>query len=426
MIIMYIRYFLDVLPMEALEKYSYIPKVERRFDIDWLRMISIVLVFFYHSSLIFGSDTWIINNADTTQHVVRLMTLGTGLILPLFFVIAGMSSFYALNYVKAGTYTLMRAIRLMVPFIIGIFTHIPVQVYLDAISSGAIPAMGFFEFYGTILFKNGIYDFGGAFPLLGNHLWFLVILFVYSLVLIGPFFLLRREKAYNGLLKVTSFLAKPGVIFTFVLPVILVEQIHTYFGTPLGLLGGYTFTTYILFYFIGFLIASNENFKESIEKQIIPALIGAVAFGVSMIVLIYVGTYGAGYWDAVYWVLYPIYGWCIVILTMGLGSKFLNKNNKARKFTNELVMPFFILHQTVIVVIGFYVIQLSLSMMVKYLIIVSSSLGIIIILLLIIKYLNPLRVLFGMRWKKGLLQRKPKVDATSQTVDTAQITEEKI
>jgi hypothetical protein len=352
------------------------------------------------------------------------MTLGTGLILPLFFVIAGMSSFYALNYVKAGTYTLMRAIRLMVPFIIGIFTHIPVQVYLDAISSGAITGVSFFEFYRTILFQNGIYDFGGAFPLLGNHLWFLMLLFVYSLILIGPFVLLRREKTYNGLLKVTSFLAKPGVIFTFALPVILFEQIHTYYGTPLGLLGGYTFTTYILFYYIGFLIASNENFKESIEKQIIPALIGVVAFGVSMIVLIYVGTYGAGYWDPVYWVLYPIYGWCLVILTLGLGSKFMNKNSKARKFLNELVMPFFILHQTVIVVIGFFIIQLSLPMMVKYLIIVSSSLGIIVILLLIIKYLNPLRVLFGMRWKKGLLQRKPKVEATSQSADISETTAE--
>ncbi|NPD90389.1 MAG: acyltransferase [Asgard group archaeon] len=411
--------------MEPLEKFSYIPKVERRFDLDWLRMISIVLVFFYHSALIFGSETWIINNTETSMHIARCMSLGTGLILPLFFVIAGMSSFYALNYVKAGTYTLMRAIRLMVPFIIGIFTHIPVQVYLDAVSSGVITGVSFFEFYGTILFNNGIYDFGGAFPLLGNHLWFLVLLFVYSLILIGPFFLLRRENTYNGLLKVTSFLAKPGVIFTFVLPVIIVEQIHTHFGTPLGLLGGYTFTTYILFYFIGFLIASNENFKESIEKQIIPALIGVMAFGVSMMVLIYVGTYGANYWDAVYWVLYPIYGWCSVVLTMGLGIKFLNKNNKARKFMNELVMPFFILHQTVIVVIGFYIIQLSLPMMVKYLIIVSSSLAIIGILLVIIRYLNPLRVLFGMRWKKGLLQRKPKVEAVSQTADTSEITEEK-
>lgn len=389
-------------------------------------MISIALVFFYHSSLIFGSENWVLNNAETSQHIAKCMTLGTGLILPLFFVIAGMSSFYALNYVKAGTYTLMRAIRLMVPFIIGIFTHIPVQVYLDEISSGAITGVSFFEFYGTILFQNGIYDIDpyGAFPLLGNHLWFLMILFVYSLILIGPFVLLRREKTYNGLLKVTSFLAKPGVIFTFVLPVILVEQIYTYFGTPLGLLGGYAFFTYIIFYFVGFIIASNENFKESIEKQIIPALIGVVAFGVSMIVLIYVGTYGANYWDPVYWVLYPIYGWCLVVFTLGLGSKFLNKNNKARKFLNELVMPFFILHQTVIVVIGFYIIQLSLPMMVKYLIIVSSSLGIIVILLLIIKYLNPLRFIFGMRWKKGLLRRTkekeiievdPKIEDTGTT-----------
>ncbi|NHJ48546.1 MAG: acyltransferase [Asgard group archaeon] len=414
--------------MEPLEDFSYIPKVERRFDLDWLRMISIVLVFFYHSSLIFASldDQWIIANAETSIHIERCMTLGTGLILPLFFVIAGMSTFYALNYVKAGKYTLLRAIRLLVPFFIGIFTHIPLQVFLYAKNNIDINYPGtFFQFYKEELF-HGIFGFGGAFPILGNHLWFLIILFVFSLILIGPFILLRREKSYNRLLNVTSFLAKPGVIFTFVLPVILVEQIHTHYGTPLGLLGGYTFTTYILFYFFGFLFASNEKFKKSIEKQIIPALIGVVAFGVSMLVLIYVGVYGKPYWDPVYWVLYPIYGWCLVILTLGLGSKFLNKNNKARKFSNELVMPFFILHQTVIVVIGFYVVELALPMIVEYLIIVSSSLAIIIILLLIIKYLNPLRVLFGMRWKKGLLQRKPKVEATSQSADTSQIPEEKI
>lgn len=92
--------------MEALEEFSYIPKVERRFDLDWLRIISILLVFFYHSSLIFATGPWSIKNTETSIHLVKWMQLGLGLILPLFFVIAGMSTFYALNYVKAGKYTL--------------------------------------------------------------------------------------------------------------------------------------------------------------------------------------------------------------------------------------------------------------------------------------------------------------------------------
>lgn len=348
-------------------------------------------------------------NAETSRYLSGVMSFGTAFVLPLFFVISGMSTFYALNFVSPGKYTALRAIRLLVPFVIGIFTHIPLQIYLASSLTESI-STSFFQFYRGQLF-DGIYEFGtGYFPVFGTHLWFLIILFLCSLLLIIPFVLLRKEEAQKGLQKTTSFLRKPGVIFTLVIPVILFEYLNLAIGSIIPRVGGYTMYTFILFYLFGYIIATDNKFKESIEKQIIPALILVITTAAVLAPILFLNydIYEmAGYHPLknVYFILNPLFGWSVVILLLGLGSKYFNKDNKARKFLNELVLPFYILHQTVLLIVGYYVIPLSLSTGIKYLIILSGSSAIIVTLLMIIKYINLLRFLFGMRWKKGLWSR---------------------
>ncbi|MFX0025092.1 MAG: hypothetical protein ACFE8M_01665 [Candidatus Hermodarchaeota archaeon] len=91
--------------------------------------------------------------------------------------------------------------------------------------------------------------------------------------------------------------------------------------------------------------------------------------------------------------------WSWLILILGLASKYLNFNLKSRKFLNEIVMPFYILHQTIIVIIGFFVIQTNLIILLEYLIISIVSFAITIALVLIIRKVNALRFLFGMSLK---------------------------
>lgn len=87
-------------------------------------------------------------------------------------------------------------------------------------------------------------------------------------------------------------------------------------------------------------------------------------------------------------------------MLFALGNKFLNKNNKARRYLNELVLPFYILHQTIIIAIGFFVIPLNLAIFTTYIIILGSAFVATSLLLLIIREENTLRFLFGMRIKK--------------------------
>ena len=89
---------------------------------------------------------------------------------------------------------------------------------------------------------------------------------------------------------------------------------------------------------------------------------------------------------------------------LGFGRRFLSFKHKLLGFSNELVLPFYILHQTIIVAITFFVVNLNLIAIEKYLIIILASFSTVSILLLPIRQFNVLRFLFGMRFKKGKRQ----------------------
>jgi len=287
----------------------------------------------------------------------------------------------------------------MIPFLFGLFTHISIQVYLDRVSHG-VPVGNFFEFYFTQYYV-GLYGYGGNFPWAGFHLWFLILLFIFSLVTVKPFVYLRKEENLKKISKVAIFFTKPGSLYLLIIPVLIIE-----FFNPLSILGkfgGYNLFSLLIFYIIGFFLASDKKFKESIEKHGLAALFIGI---VSMILLLVERLVIRN--DLLFWLLGLIYVWSWLIVILGLGSKYLNFNHKSRKFLNGIVMPFYVLHQTIIVIIGFFIVQLDSIILVKYLIISVVSFAIIIGLVLIIKQINILRFLFGMGLKKKkVMQERP-------------------
>jgi glucan biosynthesis protein C len=78
-------------------------------------------------------------------------------------------------------------------------------------------------------------------------------------------------------------------------------------------------------------------------------------------------------------------------------------NNRFLAYANEAVLPFYILHQTVIITIGYYVVQWNIDIALKYLIIASTSFIVIMAVYeLLVRRFNVLRFLFGMKIKKTL------------------------
>jgi glucans biosynthesis protein C len=93
--------------------------------------------------------------------------------------------------------------------------------------------------------------------------------------------------------------------------------------------------------------------------------------------------------------------WSWIIFIVAMGMKYLDKESVYRKPLNESVLPFYILHQTVLLLIGYVVVQWQWSNWGKWAIIASSSMFVcILVYLMVIKPFNPMRFLFGMEKKK--------------------------
>jgi peptidoglycan/LPS O-acetylase OafA/YrhL len=94
--------------------------------------------------------------------------------------------------------------------------------------------------------------------------------------------------------------------------------------------------------------------------------------------------------------------WSWIALIIGFTRKYLNYTNSSLKYCNTLVYPFFILHQTVTIVLGYYVIDWGMSGMLEFLVIVVGTFVICSFLYeLLIKRINILRILFGLKWMKS-------------------------
>jgi len=395
-------------------------ELERRYDLDWLRVITIFLVFVYHCTKFFDDDPFNVKNnpIDFVNDTIPIMntqitaytSLLTAIGLPLFFIIAGMSAFYALGYmkkkeIKIRKYILLRFIRLIVPYIIGMLTFVALLVYLEYFNKEYISS-SFFQFYPN--YFSGVYGFGGNFSVIGHHLWFLVILFIFTLATIHLFSYLRREKFRSGFSKIASFFTKPFTIYLLPIPIFVMEIIHNLYLSFIPRIGGWDFFSYIFFLFYGFLFAYDKQFRLALKKNFIIAIIlGILSTGGLIFSNIY-------YFDTIWltpgfhnieimFILFRmIFAWSWLVVILVLGDKYLNKKSKIVKTLNKFVLPFYIIHFVVVSVVGFYIVKLDFLVISEFLLIFLISFVVIIPLLFLIRELNALRFIFGM----GITKKK--------------------
>ena len=199
-------------------------KVERSYELDWLRIVATILIFFFHCARIFNYGDWEIKNKEKDLGLSIFIWYVDFWVIPIFFIIAGMGTFYALGVRKEKEYIKERFNRLMIPLIIGIFTHLAIQVYLTRLNHNEFSG-SFFEFYFFHYF-NGIYmgpSSPGNFNLFGGHMWYLFFLFFYSLATLKLFIYLKKEENNDKLLTLGTFFNKPGALFLLVIPIFIME-----------------------------------------------------------------------------------------------------------------------------------------------------------------------------------------------------------
>jgi hypothetical protein len=373
-------------------------KADRQYYLDWLRGGAMFLLVFYHSGRLFDEEPWHIKNAveNLGIHVFnRILDVWQ---MPLFFLLAGASVWYSMGSRGAWGFAKERFLRLFVPLIFGMLIIVPPQVYMERIFDGDFTG-SFFAWYPHTF--HGTYSMGNAAGNLSwHHLWFLVYLFVFSMLLLPLFRYFRREERKALISRIAEFLIKPGAIFLPVVPLIVVNfflrRIYGY-GNQNLINDWANFLFYILVFFYGFMMVSDSRITQAIRRQTFSALGGAIIFlAIFALMQVDIMASTAHIYDSVY----AIDCWLWLMAIVGMGMRFLNFDNGLRRYASDAVLPVYILHQTLIIVIGFYVIQWNIPVVAKWFFVVTavflSSLGIYEV----VRRINVTRFLFGIKVRK--------------------------
>lgn len=383
--------------------------MKRIYYIDWLRISAIFIVFLFHSSHFFDPIYWHVKNPQTSQSVLLFLGFVNIWIMPLFFFLSGASALFGLKK-PFPKFAVGKITRLLVPLIIGALILIPPQKYVEAVSHNTFS--GSYMQFLPVYFGGRAFDYPMGFNAawigaLSYHLWFLGHLFIISLALFPLLRWISRNGSaiLNWLEKVTSFTG--GVILLF-LP-IAVERVLLKKHFP-EYTGWCDLIMYSLYFLLGFIFTIHEGLRKSLFRSRYVALAtGTVLFIVYIISFNVKGTFIYELFQNnkiyAYYAFQESAGalatWTWIIFIISMGMNYLDRESDYRHQLNEAVLPFYILHQTVLLLIGYIVVQWNWSSWGKWGIIASSSLFVcLLIYILVIRPYNSMRFLFGMEKHK--------------------------
>jgi surface polysaccharide O-acyltransferase-like enzyme len=368
---------------------------ERRSDLDWVRILAVLLLIPFHTARIFDTfETFYVKNGALSpwlSHVVIYFLNNWH--MPLLFLLAGASSWYALRFRSGGRYMAERLKRLLVPFVFGTLVVVPPQMYFALLHHAGAPG-SYLEYYPTFfqIRPPGMPDYTGV-GFTWGHLWFILNLFLISLVALPLFLSLKTKSGQRVTAGLAGFLERGPAILLLALPFpfvrFLLPQID---GKPVFI--------HLMVFVLGFLLMSDARYLRALDRNKSVALIlGIVCTAVDYAVM-HSGARLADFAPESI-ALYLADGfktWFWLVAILGFGRKYLNVDNKALRYAREAAYPFYILHQSVIVAIGFYVIQSKAGVMPKFFLVAVDSLAATVGLYdLIVRRNNVTRFLFGMK-----------------------------
>jgi glucan biosynthesis protein C len=393
---------------------------QRRYDIDWLRVLAMFMVFLFHCARFFGGGNWHLQNDQGSFAALLFIGLLDLWIMPLFFLLSGVGTWYALKSRSNGQYIGERARRLLVPlYTVGLFLLVPPQAYFEAVThqGWSKTLWASIPFYLRSLPGEMVPDYFGNPSFLvpytfTGHLWFLQYLFIISLLTLPLLRYLKTEAGGQLIDRFATWSERRGGALLPIIPLALMLIVSRgWFQTERSWAD---FFVYTLFFLIGYILPADGRFTESIKRA------GWLALGLGLAGFAGEGFFieGLGYGYpgretfslayVAFQVVMSVARWGWVVFILSLGAKYLNANNRTLAYASEAVLPFYLLHQTVILCVGWFVIPWEVSIAVKYLVIAATSFTLIIATYeLLIRRFNLTRFLFGMR----PLKREPQAAA---------------
>lgn len=375
-------------------------RTQRCPEIELLRVVALVAVFAAHAAQPFNPwDVWLVQSSEPSKWLGELVLFIAPWVMPLFVLLGGASAWYSLGKRSASEYLDERVTRLVLPLAAGILLVVPPQVYFDRRQHGLFDG-SFIEFYPH--FFDGVYPRGNF---TWSHLWFLGILALLALITLPLFQWLRGDAGRRAMASVATVCAKPGAILLLAIPAIGVRAtLWAIFPHAQPIIIDWSNRTTLLAVFVsGYVLAGEPRLMSAVDRQWKLALGSALVFSAGMFAWAWPGDFTKRFpvpftrEYVLVWSTYALGGWawCVALLGAARSVRWGVSRQIAR--ARDLLNPFYILHQTLIVALAFYLIPQLHTAIETYLVLLPIAFGTTVTLAVLSTRSALTRALVGVR-----------------------------
>jgi glucans biosynthesis protein C len=379
--------------------------MERRFDLDWLRVLLFALLVLHHVAVGFigiGADIYgVVNNQLGGPLLNLFVYFSQSWRLPLLFLISGIGTWFATRHVSGVRPLAARVARLMAPALFGTFVLNVTYGYTIASATGEAPG-SFLAFWASWLLDPEPEQVG--------HLWFLYNLTLYTLIL-WPLRILwqRRQPAPSSV---------PLVLGTMVVGATLIMVVlKPYFSAIAG--DGYQFAWYLWIFASGYVIgAHHHRILAWLAKRAYWLMAGGVACFAGEVVMLAMAldaspagglAMAQGGWASdglvpafhlghvLFTTISGVNTWLWCLAFLGLAARYLQCDRPALRFLGPAVFPVYVLHFPITLVGLALIAELAWPWPFKFLLLAACVYGLSIAIYLGVRRIGRVVYLIGGR-----------------------------
>ena len=396
-------------------------------ELDLMRGFVVAGLVIFHSAVVFAAGaSWFVNDPRPSSGFTVFLLWGSLWGMPLLFLVSGMSARHAMRTRSPAAFARERLARLLVPFAFGLVVLVPPMFYVERLGQPAFhqPYWRFWLRFVNVpalareLLPRGSWTSGGV-TFDPAHLWFLYVLLVCSVALLPLFTYLAGPRGRPLTSRLAGFAERHAavVVLAAAIPMMAVEAV---FGPDVNT-GGWERTVYPFPFLYGFLIASDPRLEDALRRSRWPAL--AVACAATGPLVSWAGALsrsGAGLstsvppgWSA----LQGLAGWAWIVVIIGFAGSITTPRRplqartdtppaaapgsrwqRAARYGNEAVLPFYLLHEPVIVAAAWFIVRWNAPVLLQYAALVAGSFAATLALYdLAVRRVPAARLLLGMK-----------------------------
>lgn len=385
--------------------------MQRRHDLDWVRVCAFGVLVLYHVGMYYVTWDWHVKSPAASDALEPFMLLSSPWRLALLFLVSGAATAFLLEKARDAAaarrtrtrFLGSRSWRLLVPLVFGMLLIVPPQSYYEVVEQlpGGYHA-GYLAFYARYLTGyDGFCDAEGCLDVpTWNHLWFVAYLWVYTVVLwliwrVAPRALAAAGRGLDKRLVGIGVLVWP-TLFLGMARILLIgrfEQTHALVDD------WYNHAHYFSVFLLGFLIARSENVWAAMARVRWAALLLWLASWAGLIA--YFVRFADGQPpELLRNAMRMVWGldqWCAIVAMLGFARHWNPGDSRVLRYLVPAVFPVYILHQTVTVVVAHHLKPLAIPPLLEGALLVFITFAACFAGYEIVRRIGWLRPLFGLK-----------------------------